>query len=198
MPIRASFALCVVEVGAESPQSRYTIVFSRNARTPWGRPAALIQILLMNSHFLNKRIIHLLGFAGLIPFVLLTLACWLISTDWLHEFIRGQLAYGIAVLSFLGGIHWGAVVLRADLSVDRAKRALAWGVLPTIIAWFSTMAGGFGFALLMAGFIAAYQVDKRLFIWYGLPTWFIQLRFKLTCVAVAALMLTVIAGNVRG
>ncbi|WP_395823887.1 DUF3429 domain-containing protein [Collimonas sp.] len=91
-----------------------------------------------------------------------------------------------------------AVVLRADLSVDRAKRALAWGVLPAIIAWFSTMAGGFGFALLMAGFIAAYQVDKRLFIWYGLPTWFIQLRFKLTCVAVAALMLTVIAGNVRG
>ncbi|AMP01760.1 DUF3429 domain-containing protein [Collimonas sp. NPDC087041] len=152
----------------------------------------------MNPHFLNKRIIHLLGFAGLIPFVLLTLACWLVSPDWLHEFIRGQLAYGIAALSFLGGIHWGAVVLRADLSADHTKRALAWGVVPTIIAWFSTMAGGFGFALLMAGFIAAYQADKRLFTWYGLPTWFIELRFKLTCVAVVALMLTVIAGNVRG
>ena len=59
----------------------------------------------MNLHFLNKRIIHLLGFAGLIPFVLLTLACWLVSTDWLHEFIRGQLVYRIAVLPFLGGIH---------------------------------------------------------------------------------------------
>ncbi len=42
------------------------------------------------------------------------------------------------------------------------------------------------FALLMAGFIAAYQVDKRLFTWYGLPIWFIELRFKLTYAAVAA------------
>ncbi|SDX93598.1 Protein of unknown function [Collimonas sp. OK242] len=152
----------------------------------------------MNPHFLNKRLIHLLGYAGLIPFVLLTLACWLVNADWLRDFIRGQLAYGIAALSFLGGIHWGAVVLRADMSADHTKKALVWGVAPTSIAWFSTMAGGFGFALLIAGFIAAYQADKRLFPWYGLPTWFIELRFRLTCVAVAALMLTVIAGNVRG
>jgi len=100
--------------------------------------------------------------------VLLTLASWLVSADWLRDFIRGQLAYGIAALSFLGGIHWGAVVLRANLSADHTRKALIWGVAPTIIAWFSTMAGGFGFALLIAGFIAAYQADKRLFPWYGL------------------------------
>ena len=110
----------------------------------------------------------------------------------------GQAHASAEAVAAAGGIHWGAVVLRANLSADHTRKALIWGVAPTIIAWFSTMAGGFGFALLIAGFIAAYQADKRLFPWYGLPSWFIELRFRLTCVAVAALMLTVIAGNVRG
>jgi hypothetical protein len=60
------------------------------------------------------------------------------------------------------------------------------------------MAGGFGFAVLMAGFIGAYQVDKRLFAWYGMPAWLIELRFRLTSVIVPMLVLTVIAANVRG
>ena len=56
----------------------------------------------MNPHFLNKRLILILGYVGLVPFVLLTLGCWLASPDWLGEFIRGQMAYGVAALSFLG------------------------------------------------------------------------------------------------
>ena len=139
----------------------------------------------------------MLGFAGLIPFVLLTLACWLVSTDWLHEFMRstGLPHCGVALSWWYSLGDSGAAPI-CRLVAPSAH----WpgGVLPTIIAWFSTMVGGFGFALLMAGFIAAYQVDKRLFTWYGLPIWFIELRFKLTCVAVAALMLTLISGNVRG
>jgi hypothetical protein len=71
-------------------------------------------------------------------------------------------------------------------------------VTPSLLGWFATMVGGFGFAVLMAGFIAAYQVDKRLFAWYGMPAWLLELRFRLTCVAVSALALTVIAANVRG
>lgn len=57
----------------------------------------------MNPHFLNKRLIIVLGYTGLVPFVLLTLGCWVVSPDWLGEFIRGQMAYGVAALSFLGG-----------------------------------------------------------------------------------------------
>jgi hypothetical protein len=152
----------------------------------------------MNTHFLNKRLAHLLGFAGLIPFVVLALACWVVHPDWLGDFIRGQLAYGIAILSFLGGIHWGATMMSGELSIEQTRRALIWSVTPALIAWFATMVGGFGFAVLMAGFIAAYQVDKRMFVWYRMPQWLIALRFQLTCVAVAALALTVIAANARG
>lgn len=152
----------------------------------------------MNPHFLNKRFVYLLGFASLIPFALLTLACWLVHPDWLGAFIKGQLAYAVVVLSFLGGIHWGAAMALVDLNVERTRKAFAWSVTPALIAWFATMLSGYGFAVLAAGFIAAYQVDKRLFAWYRLPGWVIQLRLYLTCAVAALLVLTVIAVNVRG
>ncbi len=152
----------------------------------------------MNTHFINRRLAHLLGYAGLVPFVLLMLASWIVHIDWLGYFIRGQLAYGIAILSFLGGIHWGTVMMSNELSLEQTRKAFIWSVLPALIAWSVTLMGGFGFAVLMAGFIGAYQVDKHLFAWYRMPDWFLPLRFKLTCVVVAALALTVIAANVRG
>lgn len=152
----------------------------------------------MNKHFLNKRLVHQLGFAGLIPFVLLALACWVVSSDWVASFVNAQQVYAIVILSFLGGIHWGATMASSDLSAVQTKRALSWSVVPTMIACVATMAGGFRFAVLMGGFIASYQVDKRIFSWYKLPEWFLRLRFILTCVVVAALLLTVFAGNARG
>ena len=152
----------------------------------------------MNKHFLNKRMAHQLGFAGVIPFAVMALACWLVQPAWIGAFIKGQLAYAILILSFLGGIHWGATMVSADLSAAQTRKSMAWSVMPALIAWSATMVGGFGFAVLMAGFILVYQVDKRLFVWYRLPDWFIRLRFHLTCVVVAALAFTVIAANVRG
>jgi hypothetical protein len=152
----------------------------------------------MNTHFVNKRLAHLLGFAGLIPFVLIALACWGVHPDWLGAFIKGQLAYGVLTLAFIGGVHWGATMASGHLTADQTKRALGWSVVPPLLAWFATMVGGFGFAVLMAGFIGAYHADKRLYAWYRMPEWLIRLRFTLTCVAVAAIALTVVAANVRG
>jgi hypothetical protein len=152
----------------------------------------------MNRHFLNKHTAYRLGYAGLLPFFLLALSCWIVHPDWLGAFIQGQFAYSIAILSFLGGIHWGAALMSSNLSEEQSKRALLWSVVPALIAWFATMVGGARLAVLMFGFIAAYQVDKRLFVWYGLPAWFIRLRFALTCVVVAALALTILAAIFRG
>jgi hypothetical protein len=80
----------------------------------------------------------------------------------------------------------------------QTKRALSWSVVPTMICCLATLSGEFRFAILIAGFIGCYQVDKRLYKWYQLPEWFVQLRFILTCVVVAALLLTIFAANVRG
>ncbi len=152
----------------------------------------------MNPHFLNKRLSHLLGFAGLIPFFLMMAGTWLADPSWLNDFVRGQLAYGIVILSFLGGVHWGAAMMCSDLSLADTKLALLWGVTPSLIAWSATLFGGFGFAVLMAGFIAALQVDKQLFARYGMPPWLLGLRWRLTVAVVLMLAATVIGANVRG
>lgn len=152
----------------------------------------------MNPHFLNKRLSHLLGFAGLIPFFLMMAGTWLADPSWLNDFVRGQLAYGIVILSFLGGVHWGAAMMCSDLSLADTKLALLWGVTPSLIAWSATLFGGFGFAVLMAGFIAALQVDKQLFARYRMPPWLMGLRWRLTVAVVLMLAATVIGANVRG
>lgn len=152
----------------------------------------------MNPHFLNKRLSHQLGFAGLLPFLLMMTGVWFADPSWIDDFVKGQLAYAIVILSFLGGVHWGAAMLSSTLSATDTRKALSWGVTPSLIASSATLFGGFGFAVLMAGFIAALQVDKQLYPQYGMPEWFISLRKKLTLVVVLSLLLTVAGANLRG
>ena len=154
--------------------------------------------LTMNPHFQNKRLAHALGYAGLLPFFLLMLGVWFADSSWLNDFVRGQLAYGIVILSFLGGIHWGTAMTNASLSLLDTKKALVWGVTPSLIAWSATLFGGLGFAVLMAGFAAAFVVDKRMFVRYGMPEWLIPLRGRLTVAVVVMLMATVVGANLRG
>lgn len=152
----------------------------------------------MDNTAFSQRLAHQLGYAGLVPFLLMMLGVWFAEASWVDDFVRGQLAYAIVILSFLGGIHWGAVMLCPSLTETDAKKALAWGVTPSLIAWSATLAGGFGFAVLMAGFIAALQVDRQLYPVYGLPGWLIGLRRKLTIVVLLSLLASVIGANLRG
>lgn len=152
----------------------------------------------MNRHFAARKTAHVLGFAGLIPFVGLSLGSWLVHPDWLPVLVSGQLAYGVAILAFLGGLHWGAALLSNDLSAERTKVALLWGVTPSLIGvGAAQLLIGIGFALMTAAFVMVYLVDRRLYAWYRMPDWMLALRFKLTCVVVAALVLTFVAVNLR-
>ncbi len=152
----------------------------------------------LNSHFFDRRLAHILGIGALVPFVLLSLACWVVHPGWLDDTIRGQLTYGIAILSFIGGIHWGAALLTGDMSAKQTKKVLLWGVAPAIMAWVAVLIdAGFGFAMSMVCFIGSYLYDKRMYPKYHLPDWLLQLRYRLTWVVVGAQLLTFIAVNVR-
>jgi len=148
--------------------------------------------------FFNKRLANQLGFSGLIPFVFLSLACWIFHPDWLPYLIKAQLAYGIAILAFRGGLQWGIALMSPNKPSDEIRQALLWGVLPSLIAWCAmTIDPGLGFLVQIVGFVVLYRVDKRLYQGYNLPDWFADLRFRLTCVVVTALALTFIAANLR-
>jgi hypothetical protein len=148
-------------------------------------------------NILDQQLANKLGFSGLIPFILLTLACWVVHPDWLGFFIKGQLLYGIAILSFLGGLHWGIALTSNNRPAGDIRQSLLWGVTPTILAWCSLINVGFGFLVQIVGFVVAYQVDKRIYARYALPEWFLVLRYRLTCIVVTALALTFVAANVR-
>ena len=152
----------------------------------------------MNPYFLRHDLAHRLGYAGLIPFILLTLGVWLVNPFWMNVFIKAQLAYAVLIFAFLGGVHCGMAICTTRLNAQQTRRAMIWSVIPALTGWVATMIGGYGFALLMLGFGAAYQVDKRLFKSVEAPLWLLGLRLKLTLVVIAALALTVIAANVRG
>lgn len=152
----------------------------------------------MNKHFASRRVAHVLGFGGLIPFIILSIGCTLVHPDWLPILVAGQISYAVAILSFLGGVHWGAAVLCTGLTSERTKLALLWGVTPSLFAVLSAqLAPGLGLVFMTVAFVAAYLVDKRLYVWYAMPDWFLILRFRLTCVVVLSLMLTFVAVNLR-
>lgn len=151
----------------------------------------------MNNHFLSKRLAQQLGIIGLVPFVFLSMACWIAHPEWMEGFVYAQSAYGIAILSFLGGIHWGVALTSPELTALQIRRALIWGVVPSMIACASKLHFGLGFFVLMFGFIVAYQIDKKLYVTYQVPDWFLVLRRRLTIVVVLALAVTLLAVNVR-
>ena len=53
------------------------------------------------------QLIERLGYAGLIPFVVLAFFLWIVTPE-AHPYVAIALsAYGATIASFLGGIHWG-------------------------------------------------------------------------------------------
>nr|WP_315467433.1 DUF3429 domain-containing protein [uncultured Undibacterium sp.] len=147
---------------------------------------------------IDKQFATRLGLLGLVPFVLLTLLCWIVHPEWMQFFVDAQLVYGIAILGFLGGLHWGLALIGKDRSAQDAKRDLLSGVLPVIIAWFAlSQITVVGFLIQMAAFIYSYQYDKRMYQRFAMPSWFVELRFRLTAVVVTTQVFTFLAANIR-
>lgn len=72
-----------------------------------------------------------LGYGGLAPFALLTLALWVVAAPDTQELlVRALLAYGATILSFLGAVHWGRALARPGA---RDAMVLAVGVLPSLV-----------------------------------------------------------------
>jgi hypothetical protein len=137
------------------------------------------------------------GGGGLIPFVATAIAAWMIEPVLSPWAVFAQLAYGTAILSFLGAAHWGLALAGQGAGGDsRAAstwRRLGLSVLPAVVAWASllvAMAPQFQvWALLLqiGAFVALFFGDLRA-VRLGLaPVWYPRLRKPLTIVVVLAL-----------
>ena len=120
-----------------------------------------------------------LGYSGLIPFVGLALTIWLWPT-YRAQAAHALLAYGATIASFLGAIHWG-LAMRAPQ--EPSTTLLAWGVVPSLLAWVAQLlAPTTGILLIAAILWACFAVDRVVYTSSGLRAW-LPMRLLLTVVA---------------
>jgi hypothetical protein len=121
-----------------------------------------------------------LGYGGLIPFVGLASAVWFLEPLHQARAASALLAYGASILSFLGAIHWG---LTMRVATDQGKGMLAWGVLPSLVAWIALMLPASSGLLLVAALLwICFAVDRAVYPRLGLHAW-LPMRLLLTVLA---------------
>ncbi|MCB1883350.1 MAG: DUF3429 domain-containing protein [Geminicoccaceae bacterium] len=129
---------------------------------------------------------RLLGFAGLIPFVGLA-GLALFGSLWA---LSALISYALAILAFMGGIHWGLAMAEGESSLARLGSSVVW----PLIGWFAFFVGHpFNLLLLAAAFAALLAYDLREVRLKEAPSWYPALRWPLTGVVVVCLVLGMFA-----
>jgi hypothetical protein len=121
-----------------------------------------------------------LGFGGLIPFVGLAAALWVVRPGAGPLASLALLAYGAIIASFLGALHWGLVMREQPFP---PLTSLLWGVVPGLLGWAALLLGQTLGLLLMAALLwACFVVDRVFYPRYRLSAW-LPMRLQLTLVA---------------
>jgi ABC-type amino acid transport system permease subunit len=131
----------------------------------------------------TRKQVKILAYAGLLPFIGLSVLLWLVDPD-LHPFVALALAgYGASIVSFLGGIHWGIGFRNASRMHNAPLFNFGWGVVPSLLAWIAiTMPAYAGLPLLALILGLCYAVDRKTYPEAGLEEW-LPMRLHLTVVA---------------
>jgi hypothetical protein len=123
-----------------------------------------------------------LGYAGLIPFILLAIATWVAEPG--HRAFAGLAlaGYGAVIASFLGAIHWGLVMRGAS---KQSLALLGWGVMPSLFAWVALMLNpAIGLLVIAALLWICLIVDRVVYPRFQAQGW-LPMRLALTCIASA-------------
>jgi uncharacterized membrane protein len=135
----------------------------------------------------------LLGFGGVIPFLVLFLALLPglspgFATS--REITLWLLAYAAIILSFIGAVHWGVALASVSDDMDKKQmnRNYFYGVMPALLAWLALLLPHNIALFVMAGLVMlAYGADAVL-LFRRLNSDYSILRLYLTA-AVSLLLL---------
>jgi hypothetical protein len=134
-----------------------------------------------------RRTARLLGYGGLIPFLVLAPASVLDAHHGL-AWSDALFAYGAVILSFVCALHWGFAMALPGLDDRQRVRTMLWSVVPSLMAWPALMLVPMEAAvLLVLGFVLHYVQDRRLARHATLPDWYLPMRLQLTTVACVSL-----------
>ena len=134
---------------------------------------------------LKKRVLEnpqILGWLGILPFIFTSFFVLFEIRFSLELKVLGLL-YASSILGFLGAVYWGYL-----LKSEAHENILwAWGIATSLVAWLTLIViflfNNYLLAslILSLGFIISLIVDYKNFSSYS---WYVNLRLKLTCVAI--------------
>jgi hypothetical protein len=133
----------------------------------------------------------ILGLAGLLPF-LGALALAALLPEARPAALAGLGAYGAAILSFLGAVHWGLALASAPgtAAAAAAPVRLGLGVVPALAAWIALLLPATPSLLLLAGSLLATALVEAGASRRGLLGQdYMRLRWVLTVIASTCLLL---------
>ena len=130
--------------------------------------------------------VDLLGYAGLIPFVVLSAALWLVPATNQVLINQALLLYASLILAFMGAVHWGLAMLQADIDY---QRQMVFSVIPALVAWVALFLPEIlNYSVLIIAFALLCLFDTRMSKTGRAPSWYPRLRSPLTTVVVASLL----------
>ncbi|MBE58710.1 MAG: hypothetical protein CMD66_04805 [Gammaproteobacteria bacterium] len=120
-----------------------------------------------------------LGYLGLIPFVFGAVTA-LLSQELVSLAFQAFILYSLAILSFMGGVHWGLALITGT----RQSTRLLISVVPVVAAWICLIAlpAPLTLAVLGGGFIAQWFIDRPILAELPIPSWYLEMRPRLAYV----------------
>ena len=121
-----------------------------------------------------------LGYLGLIPFLAGAVTA-LLSEELVSLAFQAFILYSLAILSFMGGVHWGLALIIGT----RQSTRLLISVVPVIVAWICLIAlpAPLTLAVLGGGFIAQWFIDRPILAELPIPSWYLEMRPRLAYAA---------------
>ena len=137
-----------------------------------------------------SKLAKILGYAGLVPFVCLSLAAW-IAMPVIDDPHYMLIAYAAVILSFMGAVHWG-IAMSKDSSIMNAELGLS--VLPALLGWLALlMPALIAYILLITGFGLLFAADRVARNAGVFPDWYLPMRFVLTLVVIVCMVFAALA-----
>ena len=136
----------------------------------------------------DRKLYPLLTYAGVLPFV----ACALmplvgIETLWnLGSYVHIAAAYGLAIVCFLCGVHWGTYLYNRAVAPDNL---FATSNAIVVASWFTFLMAAQALTLfvLILAFLCLLFIDYRLLRAGLLTGYYFRMRTIATVIAVASL-----------
>ena len=133
--------------------------------------------------FGNEKTANILGYAGLIPFIIFSVGCW-IPLPYFSDVIQLLITYAAIILSFMGAIYWGVAIANINASANQqSNKHFLVSIIFALTAWLSLLLPEvIALVILQVSFIVLIAYDLKVVKLQGLPDWYMRMRKRLTLI----------------